>query len=232
MVLAQHLQPVHGLDWVQKGSWLSQIPESWACRVSISLWTLLHLHEWFQTGWRHFLDLDRVFRLIDFFFFFSQAIAHFETALQSCLRTSFHNKRAILLSLIPANLTRRRIPTVKLLEKYQLTELYLPLVKVRYFPQVYKLKFTWHERSQIFQAVREGNLQSFNRIVEEQGELFIKLGVYVWIHQMKLLVYRSLFRKVYHMSESSFILNFSFSFFLFSVNTGWSLILPPSLTLF
>jgi len=72
-------------------------------------------------------------------------------ALQHCHRSALHNKRCILRYLVPVQLYRGRLPSAKLLEKYNLNE-FLPIVE----------------------GVRTGDLKTFHDGLLQYQDLFIQ----------------------------------------------------------
>ena len=85
------------------------------------------------------------------------------------------------------------LPGTTIASKYQLSELY-----------------------QIGDAARKGDLSSFNRLLEKHQISFIRIGVYLVFEQVRLLVYRNLFRRVFVLTNHNTRLNLS----LFEVCLG------------
>lgn len=105
-----------------------------------------------------------------------EAVDDLLEAFQMCAASSLHNKRAILMTLIPAMMVQRgTFPTERLLQKYHLTEEYLPLIS----------------------ALKRGDPVEYSRILLDKFDFYTGLGVYVWLSQLKVVVYRNLFKKVY-----------------------------------
>ena len=52
------------------------------------------------------------------------------------------------------------------------------------------------------QAVVCGNLRDFNRVFEENKADLIRNGTYLVIEQLKAMVYRNLFKRIHHLSQS------------------------------
>jgi len=96
-------------------------------------------------------------------------------ALQHCPRAAPANKRRVLHFLVPVRLARGRFPHARLLEKYGLSAQFGPLI----------------------QAVRSGDLQSFNSQLAQQQRFFVRKGIYLILEKLKSSVYRNLFRKVH-----------------------------------
>eukprot|EP01112_Ceratiomyxa_fruticulosa_P019056 TRINITY_DN6178_c0_g1_i1.p1 TRINITY_DN6178_c0_g1~~TRINITY_DN6178_c0_g1_i1.p1 ORF type:complete len:435 (-),score=69.18 TRINITY_DN6178_c0_g1_i1:181-1485(-) len=98
----------------------------------------------------------------------------------SAMVKSKRNKQLILMYLIPINVMFGTLPTTALLMKYNL-------------PQFDKL----------LKAVKMGDLRSFNEAVAEQEDFFIQKGLYLTIEQLKMVVYRNLFKRVVTAMESN-----------------------------
>ena len=89
----------------------------------------------------------------------------------------FHaQKRQALVYLAPAKMMRGKLPQPSLLERYRLPE-YIGLS----------------------QAVRSGNVALFNRHTRQHEALFRRRGLYLLLGSLKWLVYRTLFKRAYHL---------------------------------
>ena len=99
-------------------------------------------------------------------------------ALKHCHKDAVGNKKRILNYLIPVKLLRGRLPSVKLLEKYNLVE-YIPLVI----------------------AIRRGDLRTFHKTLEENQDEFIRRGTYLLLEKCKTVCYRNLFKRIYLITE-------------------------------
>lgn len=95
-------------------------------------------------------------------------------ALQHCHKNSVANKKRILNYLIPVKLLRGRLPSVKLLEKYDLVE-YIPFVM----------------------AIRRGDLRTFHQTLHENQDEFIRKGTYLLLEKCKTVCHRNLFKRVH-----------------------------------
>jgi hypothetical protein len=84
------------------------------------------------------------------------------------------NKKLVLMYLIPAKIMRGSLPSQKLLETYDMS-CYLGIVK----------------------ALRSGNLSLFDSALERHEYLFIHKGLYLVLQRMRLIVFRSLCKKVF-----------------------------------
>jgi hypothetical protein len=89
---------------------------------------------------------------------------------------SLRNKRLTLLYLIPAKLFLGQIPTLNLLNRYQLVEF-----------------------RDLVQAMRSGNLYLFEKSLEDHQAFFMKMGLYLLLQdKLHSIVYRNLVKRVYH----------------------------------
>eukprot|EP00123_Amoebidium_parasiticum_P012815 comp21595_c0_seq1/m.30226 comp21595_c0_seq1/g.30226 ORF comp21595_c0_seq1/g.30226 comp21595_c0_seq1/m.30226 type:complete len:403 (-) comp21595_c0_seq1:777-1985(-) len=103
---------------------------------------------------------------------YSGAADNLQYAFDHCLHTSTHNKRMILLYLVPCRLWQGSSPTVALLQKYNLG-IYIEIVR----------------------AVREGNVGLLTQFLSKYEDVFVRKGLYLLLDRLRLLAYRNLFRK-------------------------------------
>ena len=93
-------------------------------------------------------------------------------AFEHCHKASKRNKRIILIYLLPVKMQRGKMPTLKLLKRYDL----VPFVDVK-------------------EAVVSGNLLLLNEALEKHQTFFIKAGIYLILEKLKVITYRNLFKK-------------------------------------
>eukprot|EP00551_Chaetoceros_affinis_P012038 CAMPEP_0203681956 /NCGR_PEP_ID=MMETSP0090-20130426/44268_1 /ASSEMBLY_ACC=CAM_ASM_001088 /TAXON_ID=426623 /ORGANISM="Chaetoceros affinis, Strain CCMP159" /LENGTH=405 /DNA_ID=CAMNT_0050550667 /DNA_START=67 /DNA_END=1284 /DNA_ORIENTATION=- len=105
---------------------------------------------------------------------YKEAEENLDYALLHCHKNATSNKKRILNYLIPVKLERGRLPTVKLLEKYNLKE-YVPLVT----------------------AIRRGDLRQFNDTLLKHQDKFIQRGTYLLLEKCKTVCHRNLFKRVF-----------------------------------
>ena len=101
-----------------------------------------------------------------------------EYALKHCHKNSVGNKKRILNYLIPVKLVRGRLPSIKLLEKYNLVE-YIPLVL----------------------SMRRGDLKTFHATLQLNQDEFIRRGTYLLLEKCKSVCHRNLFKRIYLILE-------------------------------
>jgi hypothetical protein len=94
-------------------------------------------------------------------------------AFAHCSRSSPGNKKRILQFLIPVRLLKAQYPLDLLLAKYGLLEF-----------------------QKLILAIKRGDLESFNKNLQENQRFFIQKGIYLILEKLKIFVYRNLFRKV------------------------------------
>ncbi|CAH8529418.1 unnamed protein product [Dicrocoelium dendriticum] len=92
---------------------------------------------------------------------------------EHCLGSAWHNKRLILIYLIPVKMLLGIFPFPSLLEKYNLNEFL-----------------------GISEAVKAGNLQKMDSELNKYEGFFLSCGVYLILEKLKLITYRNLFKKV------------------------------------
>ncbi|TGZ71358.1 hypothetical protein CRM22_002678 [Opisthorchis felineus] len=94
-------------------------------------------------------------------------------AFERCLGSAWHNKRLILIYLIPVKMLLGVFPYPSLLVKYNLNEFL-----------------------GISDAAKAGNLQKMDMELNKYEEFFLSCGVYLILEKLKLITYRNLFKKV------------------------------------
>ncbi|KAK1802935.1 hypothetical protein P4O66_021466, partial [Electrophorus voltai] len=99
----------------------------------------------------------------------------FQHSHRSCQR----NKRLILIYLLPVKMLLGHMPTNQLLRKYDLLQ----------FADVTK-------------AVSEGNLLLLNEALTKHETFFIRCGIFLILEKLKIITYRNLFKKVYHLLKT------------------------------
>lgn len=95
-------------------------------------------------------------------------------AFENCHKQSKKNKRLILIYLVPVKMLLGFIPSKEVLEKYDLMQLW-----------------------DLVQAVCQGDLKSFDELMEQHEAFFIKCGIYLIVDKLKIIAYRNLFKKAY-----------------------------------
>ncbi|CAH8500861.1 unnamed protein product [Heterobilharzia americana] len=100
-------------------------------------------------------------------------------AFERCLNTKWNNKRLILIYLIPVKMLLGVLPKENLLFKYNLKQF-----------------------QDIAEAVRTGNLRKMDSALEEHETFFLSCGVYLILEKLKLIVYRSLFKRVCYIMKT------------------------------
>eukprot|EP00963_Diacronema_lutheri_P009623 scaffold868_cov351-Pavlova_lutheri.AAC.14 len=105
---------------------------------------------------------------------YKDAEEQLEFALAHCDRRAVKNKRRILQYLVPVKLGRGHVPSTDLLRKYQL-----------------------YEYTDLVGAFKCGSIQAFNQTLLQHQKKFIASGTYLLLEKMKLVVYRTLFKKVH-----------------------------------
>uniref|UniRef100_A0A2L2YAG1 PCI domain-containing protein 2 homolog n=1 Tax=Parasteatoda tepidariorum TaxID=114398 RepID=A0A2L2YAG1_PARTP len=99
-----------------------------------------------------------------------------------CHRGSKRNKQLILIFLITVKMVLGVMPSMYLLQKYDLMQ----------FAEVAK-------------AVRDGDLQRFGNALEASEDFFIKWGIRLVLEKLKIIIYRNLFKKVYLLLQTHII---------------------------
>uniref|UniRef100_A0A8C2KLX6 PCI domain-containing protein 2 n=1 Tax=Cyprinus carpio TaxID=7962 RepID=A0A8C2KLX6_CYPCA len=110
---------------------------------------------------------------------FKQAEEYLSFSFTHCHRSCQRNKRLILIYLLPVKMLLGHMPTHQLLKKYDLMQ----------FADVTK-------------AVSEGNLLLLNEALVKHETFFIRCGIFLILEKLKIITYRNLFKKVYHLLKT------------------------------
>ncbi|XP_065177712.1 PCI domain-containing protein 2-like [Sycon ciliatum] len=103
-----------------------------------------------------------------------EATENLRFAFERCHRDNKRNKRLVLIFLVPVMMLQGRLPRPEVLQKYSLVQF-----------------------MDIVTAVRQGNLLLLNSALAKHQEFFIRMGVYLILEKLKIIIYRNLFKKVY-----------------------------------
>lgn len=105
---------------------------------------------------------------------------HFALKYTPKTKSCFKNRQRILASLVPVELCLGVLPRDIIATTYGLTELV-----------------------QIGQAVRRGDVRTFEAILERYQKSFIRIGIYLVLEQAKTLLYRCLFKGIYRALDNT-----------------------------
>jgi len=94
-------------------------------------------------------------------------------ALRNTPSSYYHNRRRILECLIPIKLHLGSLPSLKLLIKYKLDKYYIDIIN----------------------SLRYGNLRIFRIALDTYQEIFIRMGTYLLLEKLQILVYRTFIKK-------------------------------------
>lgn len=111
---------------------------------------------------------------------YEEARECFRFALKHCPQRYARNRRLILSSLVPIEMVLGVMPTQKVADLYNL-----------------------HTLVDLGDAVKKGDLHSFNSIVDTNRASFIRQGIYLVVEQLKAVVYRNLFKRIHKITEST-----------------------------
>ena len=101
----------------------------------------------------------------------------------NCPEDAFKNKRLILIFLIPVKMHIGVMPSIQLLEEYDL----MHFMKVS-------------------DAIKSGNLRKLDDALEGNSEFFWKYGIYLILEKLRIIAYRNVFKRVMlalHKSQST-----------------------------
>uniref|UniRef100_A0A915D7T3 PCI domain-containing protein 2 homolog n=1 Tax=Ditylenchus dipsaci TaxID=166011 RepID=A0A915D7T3_9BILA len=94
-------------------------------------------------------------------------------AFKHCPGSHVRNKRFILMYLIPVKMFLGHMPTLHLLQFYNLEQF-----------------------STVVESVKNGNLRQLNEALQKHQHFFIKCGIFLMLEKLKVITYRNLFKKV------------------------------------
>lgn len=100
---------------------------------------------------------------------------HLGFAFRHCPQRYWKSRRQILIYLIPARIVLGKLPSLKLIQKYQLSKYYERLIH----------------------CIRVGDVAGVDSSLERWEEFFIRRGVYFVLEHLKLITLRVLFKRIY-----------------------------------
>lgn len=106
---------------------------------------------------------------------YKSADEYLSFAFKNCHKRFPKNKRLILIYLVPVKMLLGYMPKKEVLEKYDVLQ--------------------FHE---LACALKEGNVQKFDEVIQRHETFFIECGIYLIVEKLKTFVYRNLFKKVRH----------------------------------
>lgn len=95
-------------------------------------------------------------------------------AFNHCHRKYIKNKRLILIYLVPVKMLLGYMPRKETMERFNV-------------PQFFELAC----------ALKQGNIRSFDNVMQKYEAFFIDTGIYIIVEKLKIIAYRNLFKKVY-----------------------------------
>ncbi|GFR21356.1 PCI domain-containing protein 2 [Trichonephila clavata] len=113
---------------------------------------------------------------------FRMAEENLSFAFLHCHKGSKRNKQLILIFLVTVKMVLGVMPSMFLLQKYELIQF-----------------------AEVVRAVRDGDLQRFGKALEASEDFFIKWGIRLVLEKLKTIIYRNLFKKVYLLFQNHII---------------------------
>ncbi|XP_063232525.1 PCI domain-containing protein 2 [Bacillus rossius redtenbacheri] len=104
---------------------------------------------------------------------YKSADTYLTFAFERCHKSSWKNKRMILIYLVPVKMMRGFMPSKRVLEKYELMQFW-----------------------EVAEAVKKGNLKALAATMEKHEPFFVSYGIFLILEKLKVNAYRSLFKKV------------------------------------
>lgn len=115
-------------------------------------------------------------------YYVDQARIQLEYAFNTCPEWHFHNKQTILRHLLVANMIRGRLPSQRLLQKYEMEPVYLEL--------------TLH--------FKKGNLAGFQQTLQDNMGFFRSQGNYlILLERTEILIYRNVLQRLCRLNAHS-----------------------------
>ncbi|KAJ4454614.1 putative PCI domain protein [Paratrimastix pyriformis] len=105
---------------------------------------------------------------------FERAIEFLNFVYENCPSKCYSNRRLTLVSLVPLRMLHFRLPSVRLLTKYNL-------------PQYLGIRL----------ALKTGNVAKFRAALDEHQDFFIRAGVYMLLTRLEILAFRCFVRRVH-----------------------------------
>lgn len=90
--------------------------------------------------------------------------------------------------LIPVKMFLGHMPTQELLKKYELEQFSDVVSSVKWVDL--------HDTNYEIKFFRVGNLKKLDEALEEHRNFFIECGIYLMLEKLKIITYRTLFKKV------------------------------------
>lgn len=106
---------------------------------------------------------------------------HLGFAFRHCPQKYWKSRRQILIYLIPARIVLGKLPSTRLIHKYQLSQYYERLVY----------------------CIRIGNVAGVEASLKQWEEFFIRRGVYFVLEHLKLITLRVFFKRIYQLLGST-----------------------------
>jgi hypothetical protein len=113
---------------------------------------------------------------------YSSAHEALDWAFMNCPSFAFANKRKILLHLIPVKLKRGQVPSMEMMKRFGLDEMF----------------------GNICVAVGQGNLIALERELKTRQASLVRWGLYLILLKLRLIAYRNLFKKVQAVLKAQF----------------------------
>ena len=110
---------------------------------------------------------------------FGEADGDLTQSLMHCLPGHASNAARVLRYLIPVKLMAGKVPKVKFLNRYGLS----------------------NEYGTLSRSVRLGHVEQFNADLRSQARVYIRRGNYLTLERLRLMVYRNLLRHVHHVHK-------------------------------
>lgn len=104
---------------------------------------------------------------------YKSADEYLSFAFRKCHKRFPRNKRLILIYLVPVKMLLGFMPKREVLDKYDVLQ--------------------FHE---LACALKEGNVQKFDEVIQRHETFFIECGIYLIVEKLKTIAYRNLFKRV------------------------------------
>lgn len=110
---------------------------------------------------------------------FKNADEYLSFAFENCPAEFKKNKRLILIYLVPVKMLLGYMPKKEVLERYDVMQ--------------------FHD---LACALKQGNVRKLDDVIDRHEKFFINFGIYLLVEKLKIISYRNLFKKVYHLMQT------------------------------
>lgn len=114
------------------------------------------------------------------------------------------NRQRILASLVPIEVTKLVVACCSVKASFNREILKCLQMCLGVMPTaLVGTKYGFQQYVDLGEAVKRGDLHNFNRIMAENQVVFVHLGVYLVLENVRIIVYRNLFRRIFLIQDTT-----------------------------